>query len=68
MRKTTPIVEILAPEDRFLTPVQVCARLGVSKNWLYDRVQQKQIPFHRFGRHLRFNESALNEWITEHAE
>jgi excisionase family DNA binding protein len=52
------------PDDVYLTADEVCAWLNVTKDWLYDVVQQGRIPFDKFGRQLRFHKGELREWIA----
>jgi excisionase family DNA binding protein len=50
-------------DDVYLRPDEVCAWLNVTKDWLYDVVEQKRIPFTKFGRQLRFHKGELRAWI-----
>lgn len=38
---------------------QAAAHLGVTSNWLYERVASKAIPHHRVGRFVRFTPEDL---------
>lgn len=49
-----------------MTPEQVCEFLQVTKDWLYDQVQQNKIPHLRLGGphgRLRFRYEALLEYL-----
>lgn len=48
---------------KLLTVTQLCELLQVKKDWVYDQVQAGQLPHVRIGRHLRFPEDAIQEWI-----
>ena len=45
----------------------VAALLGISRDSVYDYAQRKPkpLPGLRFGRHLRFNRSDVESWLTE---
>jgi len=43
----------------FLTVPEAAERLGVSKEWLYERTRRKSIPHRRLGRLVRFSEDDL---------
>jgi excisionase family DNA binding protein len=49
--------------DRQLTVDEAAARLGVKKAWLYGEARAGRIPTVRYGRLLRFSESALANWL-----
>lgn len=52
-------------EEDLLTVPEVCARLRVTKDWLYDQVEARQIPHVRLGRHLRFDPAQLRTYLQE---
>jgi excisionase family DNA binding protein len=49
--------------DDLMTPDEVCALLKVTKDWLYDQVQARQIPHVRLGLHLRFRRSEVLDCV-----
>ena len=49
------------PEDPFCTVREVCARLRVSKSWLYEQLQEGYINGVQFGRAWRVRESVIRE-------
>lgn len=46
-----------------LNLVQMAERLGVSKHTLYRWVEEKQLPYLRIGRQLRFEPDAIDAWL-----
>jgi len=38
--------------------------LNVSTNWFYERTRKGTIPFHKFGKHIRFTEADLTAIVT----
>lgn len=48
----------------FLTIEQAAHLLNVKESWLRSRVFHKDIPYLKFGRHVRFDAAALQEWIS----
>lgn len=54
---------------RLLTVSDLCETLKVKKDWVYDQVQAGKIPYIRLGgRHLRFSEDAIDEWIRSQSK
>ena len=51
--------------NQLLNVEQVSETLGISKNTLYFYTQNKQIPFIKVGRHLRFKRRSLDKWLRE---
>ena len=51
--------------NQLLNVDQVSETLGISKNTLYFYTQNKQIPFIKVGRHLRFKRRSLDKWLRE---
>lgn len=37
--------------------------LGVSDQWVYERVQLKQIPYIKVGKHVRFKKADIDRWL-----
>jgi excisionase family DNA binding protein len=42
--------------------------LGIKKSTLYSMVENKEIPFFRFGRLLRFKKQEIDDWVEGHRE
>ena len=53
-----------APEDEGLFTVKTLAEyLGTSTKWVYERVQLKEIPYIKVGKHIRFRKSEIDRWL-----
>jgi excisionase family DNA binding protein len=48
-----------------LRPDQVAALLAVKTSWVYDAVRTGTLPCIRVGRHIRFTQGMLEEWLEE---
>jgi excisionase family DNA binding protein len=46
-----------------LRPDQVAALLAVKTSWIYDAVRTGSLPCIRVGRHIRFTQAMLEEWL-----
>ena len=44
---------------RLYTVQEISKLLNVSTNWFYERTRRDAIPFHKFGKYIRFTESDL---------
>lgn len=51
--------------SEWFTPTALADWLKLTKDYLYDQVQANQIPYHRFGRSLRFRRSEIEQWLEE---
>ena len=51
--------------SRLLTTQEVCELLKISKSYLYWLTHQKKIPHIKMQGHLRFRESAIDNWLRE---
>ena len=49
--------------DRLLTIQEVCELLNVRKTYVYWLTHRKKIPHIKLQGHLRFRQSAIDEWI-----
>ena len=52
----------------YLTPEQVCEKLQISLQALYQLTSRKQIPCAKGGRRLRFDESSIDTWFRSKQE
>ncbi|MBD3181881.1 helix-turn-helix domain-containing protein [Candidatus Poribacteria bacterium] len=50
-------------ENRLLTVQEICELLKVSKTYIYSLTSQKKIPHIKMHGHLRFRQSAIDEWL-----
>jgi excisionase family DNA binding protein len=54
--------------DELLTVEDVCAWFKVTRDWVYDEVQARRLPFLRLGRkHLRFRRAELLDYLEGQA-
>ncbi len=54
-----------------LTVADVATLLNVPKSWVYDRTRMKGlecIPHIKLGKYVRFEESAIREWLRKLTE
>jgi excisionase family DNA binding protein len=51
--------------EKLLTIEQVCDMLTVKKSFIYSLTHVGGIPHYKVGRHLRFRESEILEWLKE---
>jgi excisionase family DNA binding protein len=42
--------------------------IGVSKNYLYELIRRKNVPYHRFGRTIRIPKSGFVRWLDTTAD
>ena len=47
-------------EDPFLTVDDLAGYLKVKKNWIYQKVHSREIPYHKIGNQLRFRKSEID--------
>lgn len=50
-------MQLLCVED-------LAKKLNVKESWIRCRLLNKQIPFLKIGRHIRFVEDEINRWIS----
>lgn len=59
-----PCIEEGRGKDDTLYTVQTLAdRLGVSPQWVYERVHLKEIPFIKMGKFPRFRKTDIDHWL-----
>jgi len=46
-----------------LRPDQAAVLLAVKTSWVYDAVRTGNLPCIRVGRHIRFTQAMLEEWL-----
>lgn len=49
--------------DRLLTVQEICELLKVQKTYIYWLTHRKKIPYIKMQGHLRFRQSAIDEWL-----
>ena len=50
-------------EDRLYDVQELAEYLSVSTQWIYERVQLKEIPYIKVGKLLRFRKSDIDTWL-----
>jgi excisionase family DNA binding protein len=48
-----------------LRPEEAARLLAVKTNWIYEAVRDGRMPCIRLGRHIRFTQSMLEQWLVE---
>jgi excisionase family DNA binding protein len=62
------IVPPIRPLDGpLLRPEEAAALLSVKTSWVYDAVRTGKLPCLRVGRHIRFTQAMLEEWLDPSA-
>jgi len=51
--------------ENLLTPQELCELLQVKISWLYRQVRERNIPFTKLGKYLRFYRPAIEKWLIE---
>jgi excisionase family DNA binding protein len=50
--------------ERWLSVKEIAAHLGVSKETIYNWIEEKTIPAHKIGRFWKFKASQVDAWVT----
>ena len=58
-------LEKIAADDTIFTVESLAKYLSVSEQWIYERVQFKEMPYIKVGKFLRFRRSAIEKWLEE---
>lgn len=53
---------------RLLRPADAAAVLSVRTSWVYEAVRTRRLPCVRVGRHIRFTQAMLDEWVADHTD
>jgi excisionase family DNA binding protein len=48
-----------------LRPDQAAVLLNVKTSWVYEAVRTGRLPCLRIGKHIRFTQAMLEEWLSE---
>lgn len=51
-------------KDPLLRPEQAAALLAVKPSWIYEAVRTGRMPCLRVGRHIRFTQAMLEDWLA----
>jgi excisionase family DNA binding protein len=66
MSPTTQQESIRRPLDGpLLRPEQAAELLAVKPSWIYEAVRTGRLPCLRVGRHIRFTQAMLEEWLAD---
>ncbi|MFA5780365.1 MAG: helix-turn-helix domain-containing protein [Elusimicrobiota bacterium] len=52
-------------EKRFLSPKELSEYLGLAVGTVYHLVAQRNIPFYKFGKSVRFSIEEINKWADD---
>lgn len=55
-----------AIEDRLLTVDEIAAYLGLKPQTIYNKVSQREIPFEKVGKSVRFRRATIDQWVQSH--
>jgi excisionase family DNA binding protein len=50
---------------RLLTVAEGAQLLAVRPSWVYDACRRELVPHVRLGKHVRFDEEELRQWLRE---
>ena len=64
LRSTAGSAKTLGVARRLHTVQEAAAKLNLLPSWLYARTGKKEIPFHRFGKYIRFTDDDLEAIIA----
>jgi excisionase family DNA binding protein len=53
--------------DRLYTVVEAAKMLDLPTSWIYQRTRKDAIPFHKFGKYIRFTTSDLAEILAAYS-
>jgi|APSaa5957512535_1039671.scaffolds.fasta_scaffold370332_1 excisionase family DNA binding protein len=62
-KRVKPIVVSNNPEDVLFGVEELSKHLTVSDQWIYERVQLKEIPHIKMGKFLRFRKLEIDSWL-----
>jgi len=52
-------------QDPLLRPEEAARLLSVKTSWIYEAVRARRLPCVRVGRHIRFTQRILEEWLAD---
>jgi len=53
--------------DEIFTPESLAEYLKVDRSWIYKKVHDKEIPFFKNGKYVRFKKSEIDKWIERNS-
>lgn len=60
-----PFIREKGSEDNLFSVKTLAEYLGVTKDWVYKKIQFQGIPYIKKGGLLRFRKSAIDQWLDE---
>lgn len=58
-----PLLNGRVADDVIFTVESLARYLGTSKQWVYERVHLKKIPYIKMGKFPRFKKSIIDNWL-----
>jgi excisionase family DNA binding protein len=52
-------------QNPLLRPEEAARLLSVKTSWIYEAVRARRFPCVRVGRHIRFTQRMLEEWLVD---
>jgi len=52
--------------ETIYTPETLAEYLQVDTSWVYRQVSEKNIPYFKNGKYVRFRKSSIDRWISSH--
>jgi excisionase family DNA binding protein len=65
MNPATQPHPIRSLDEPLLRPEHAAELLAVKPSWVYEAVRTKRLPCLRIGRHIRFTQIMLEDWLAE---
>lgn len=68
LERVTPLINEKGTDngnESIFTVESLSDYLQVSEQWVYERVQLKEIPYAKVGKFLRFKRKAIDKWLDE---
>lgn len=51
-------------DRRFFSPLEISQYLGLKLDTIYSWIWQKKIPYHKFGRLVKFDIQEIEKWAA----
>lgn len=51
--------------ERWLSVKEIAAHLGVSKETIYNWIEEEKLPAHKIGKFWKFKASEVDNWVTK---
>lgn len=55
-------------QDPLLRPEDAARLLSVRPSWIYEAVRARRLPCVRVGRHIRFTQRMLEQWLADNTD